>query len=162
MKTAPEHGDEHQTRMQQRHAVAGASVGLVDPAEPLHGREVLCVSQFTLYGDVRRGKDKAQEADKAADILDDCGAVDIKERAQEWRQSGWAGSPQSSAGGSLAGDDARVRDGAEKVIPVVKEEVQVGKSRRGFGRWRGTSCHANQKSAGKKPGPSHHCEVSPK
>jgi stress response protein YsnF len=86
---------------------------------------------------VRRGSavvtvnaDSEQEADKAADILDDCGAVDINERAQEWRQSGWAGSPQSSAGGSLVGDDARVRDGAEKVIPVVKEEVQVGKRRR--------------------------------
>ena len=93
--------------------------------------------EATYYSEaVRRGSavvtvnaDSEQQADKAADILDDAGAVDINERAQEWRQSGWAGSPQSSAG-SLRGEDARVRDGAEKVIPVVKEELQVGKRRR--------------------------------
>jgi uncharacterized protein (TIGR02271 family) len=94
-------------------------------------------NEATYYSEaVRRGSavvtvnaESEQEADKAADILDDSGAVDINERAQEWRQTGWAGSPQSSAG-SLRGEDARMRDGGEKVIPVVKEELQVGKRRR--------------------------------
>jgi uncharacterized protein (TIGR02271 family) len=91
----------------------------------------------TYYSEaIRRGSavvtvnaDSEPEADKAADILDNCGAVDINERAQEWRQSGWAGSPPSSAA-SRTDEAALLRDGGEKVIPVVKEELQVGKRRR--------------------------------
>jgi stress response protein YsnF len=94
-------------------------------------------NEATYYSEaVRRGSavvtvtaDSEQEADEAADILDDCGAVDINERAQEWRQSGWAGSAPSSAA-SRTDEAALLRDGGEKVIPVVKEELQVGKRRR--------------------------------
>jgi uncharacterized protein (TIGR02271 family) len=66
------------------------------------------------------------EADRAADILDSCGAIDIDERANQWRESGWAGSP-AGAGMSESKDFGRA---GEKVIPVVNEELQVGKQRR--------------------------------
>jgi uncharacterized protein (TIGR02271 family) len=96
-----------------------------EPNEATYYSEAVCRGSAVVTVNV----DSEQEADKAADILDDCGAVDINERAQEWRQSGWAGSPQTSTA-SRADEAALVRDGGEKVIPVVKEELQVGKRRR--------------------------------
>jgi len=68
------------------------------------------------------------EADRAADILDARGAVDVNERAREWRQTGWAGSAPGAS--SLARDAAAADRQDETVIPVVKEELQVGKRRR--------------------------------
>jgi len=99
------------------------------------------------------------EADRAADILDRCGAVNIDERANKWRETGWAGSPArpASSDAAMAGSDAtafrretgldrETRDtkldpvslrrsarSDEKVIPVVNEELQVGKRRRDRG-----------------------------
>jgi stress response protein YsnF len=64
-----------------------------------------------------------EEADRAADILDARGVVDIQQRSREWQQTGWAGSPAPARDASLDGD-------REQVIPVVKEELQVGKRRR--------------------------------
>jgi uncharacterized protein (TIGR02271 family) len=65
-----------------------------------------------------------EEADRAADILNQHGAVDVNARANEWRQSGWAGSapPARAAQGA---DTSR-----ETVIPVPKEELRVGTRRR--------------------------------
>ncbi len=40
--------------------------------------------------------------EKAIDILDDEGTVDIDQRAQSWRQEGWTGSSWSGAGSSQA------------------------------------------------------------
>lgn len=59
------------------------------------------------------------QADAARSALQAAGAVDIDERAQEWRASGWD-------------EDARLRSGSTDtregdVIPVVREEVQIGK-----------------------------------
>jgi uncharacterized protein (TIGR02271 family) len=68
------------------------------------------------------------EADRAADILDSRGAVDVNERAREWRQTGWAGSAPGAS--SLARDSVAAGGQDETVIPVVKEELQVGKRRR--------------------------------
>jgi uncharacterized protein (TIGR02271 family) len=68
----------------------------------------------------------SDEADRAADVMDDCGALNVDERSKEWTQSGWAGSPQRAS--SLAGSD--VKQGREAVIPVVQEELEVGKRRR--------------------------------
>jgi uncharacterized protein (TIGR02271 family) len=99
------------------------------------------------------------EADRAADILDRCGAVNIDERANTWRETGWAGSPArpASSDAAMAGSDAtafrretgldrETRDtkldrgvapdagrSDERVIPVVNEELQVGKRRRDRG-----------------------------
>jgi len=57
-------------------------------------------------------------ADRVIDVMADHGAVDIDQRATEWRQSGW----QAPAGTAAAG-----ATGAEAVVPVVEEELQVGK-----------------------------------
>lgn len=68
----------------------------------------------------------ADEADHVADVMDRLGAVDVDARAKEWTQGGWAGSPQRAR--PLSGSD--VGQGREEVIPVVQEELQVGKRRR--------------------------------
>jgi uncharacterized protein (TIGR02271 family) len=86
----------------------------------------------TYYSEaVRRGSvivtvdsDSADQADRAADVLNECGAVDVDARATEWRQGGWAGSPPSAR---PVQDAATAR---ETVIPVVKEELRVGTRRR--------------------------------
>jgi uncharacterized protein (TIGR02271 family) len=70
-----------------------------------------------------------EEADGAADILQTCGAIDIDERANQWRQSGWAG----SAAGASASESREFGRTGEKVIPVVNEELEVGKRRRDRG-----------------------------
>jgi uncharacterized protein (TIGR02271 family) len=55
--------------------------------------------------------------------------VDIDERANQWRQTGWAG----SAAGAASGESRDFGRAGEKVIPVVNEELQVGKRRRDRG-----------------------------
>ena len=79
--------------------------------------------------------------DDVRDSLQSCGAVDIDERVAEWRQSGWTGdreqTPLSPDTTGLSGapitarsDDrlgAEGRTEGEEVIPVLREEVRVGK-----------------------------------
>jgi uncharacterized protein (TIGR02271 family) len=64
-----------------------------------------------------------EDAERAAEIMRNHGAVDIEERGQHWRKSGWnrfdeKAEPLSSK------DISREREG---VIPVVEEDVKVGK-----------------------------------
>jgi uncharacterized protein (TIGR02271 family) len=104
--------------------------------------------------------------DRAGDVLEQSGAVDIDERAESWRQSGWTGyqagtaaagmSSTERAGGAattagygtertgtaatgagLTGERAtrELREG-EEAIPVVEEQVRVGKREVGGGRVR--------------------------
>lgn len=56
-----------------------------------------------------------EDADRAASILDDYGAIDAKERARKHRQGG-----QSTTA-------TRGETGAEEKIPVVEEHMEVGK-----------------------------------
>ncbi|MDO1451270.1 YsnF/AvaK domain-containing protein [Rhodocytophaga aerolata] len=55
-----------------------------------------------------------QEAQQAADVLDEYGALDIDERAAQYSSSGRAGSAVTSTEGAMA-------------IPIIEEELQVGK-----------------------------------
>jgi uncharacterized protein (TIGR02271 family) len=87
--------------------------------------------------------DEDNQADAARSALEAAGAIDIDERAQEWRASGWdegtslrrgsaSGSDASlsaSGTGANLGGTARTTAGPREgdVIPVVREEVQVGK-----------------------------------
>ncbi len=58
------------------------------------------------------------DEDRAAEILDRNGAVDIDERAASWRQQGYTGGQKA----------VQERGGvADRSIPVVREELQVGK-----------------------------------
>ena len=72
------------------------------------------------------------EADRARGLLSSMdGTVDIDERASQWSREGWAGfdarassdMPRSMA----AGTEGTTRTEGEKVMPVVQEELQVGK-----------------------------------
>jgi len=60
--------------------------------------------------------DDEPEIEVAREALESAGAVDIDERVEEWKAGGWSGPAQQAA-----------RTEGEQVIPVVKEELQVGK-----------------------------------
>ncbi|HEV7264807.1 MAG TPA: YsnF/AvaK domain-containing protein [Falsiroseomonas sp.] len=71
------------------------------------------------------------QVDAAADALEAAGAVDLDTREAEWRREGWAG--------AAAGGAAKPRTGAkgkEEVIPVVEEQLRVGKRETREGRVR--------------------------
>lgn len=86
---------------------------------------------------VRRGSSMVcvttddQNIERAADILDRGGAVDVDQRAQSWKQRGYNGFDESAA--PLTGDEiTRERqyyqqDNDNRSIPVVQEELEVGK-----------------------------------
>jgi uncharacterized protein (TIGR02271 family) len=59
--------------------------------------------------------------DRAAEILEDHGAVNVEEKAAEWQRSGWS-APTASTTATTAG-----RAGEEARIPVVEEQLKVGK-----------------------------------
>jgi len=72
--------------------------------------------------------------DRAADILDDAGAVDVDKKSQEWRSSGWTpqfqhGERTSDRTGNLAVADRKGADRNmnERTMNVVQEELQIGK-----------------------------------
>ncbi len=76
------------------------------------------------------------QADRAMEIMSRYTAVDIDARAAQWRQRGWAGyDPHAEP--YTADDAARERDlygvrdvePGQTVVPVVEEELQVGKRR---------------------------------
>lgn len=94
------------------------------------------------------------EANEAIRVLDESGSVDFDQRTEQWRGEGWAGlagDGQSKAGmgmgssgmgamasgytaetrtntaSSLTGSDAREGVVAEEHIPIVEEELKVGK-----------------------------------
>lgn len=77
------------------------------------------------------------EADRAEQILNDCGAIDVDERSAQWRNEGWTGNSIASgtaagatAGGATGTNTTTDRDlstGATRTMPVVEEELKVGK-----------------------------------
>ena len=76
---------------------------------------------------VRRGgilvtvaADDEREADRAAEILRRHGAVDIDQRATEWKKQGWKGRFEASTTGTPSAE-------AERTVPVTEEELVVGK-----------------------------------
>ncbi|HEU0043086.1 YsnF/AvaK domain-containing protein [Sphingomonas sp.] len=76
------------------------------------------------------------KVDDAVRILEEANSVDIDDRSQQWRQSGWdyAGAGTSVGGATTAAGlfGARDRDTTtgsdrEEVIPIVEEQLVVGK-----------------------------------
>jgi uncharacterized protein (TIGR02271 family) len=72
------------------------------------------------------------EADRARGLLSSMdGLVDVDERASQWSREGWAGFDARAASdlprSTAAGSDAATRTEGEQVMPVVQEELQVGK-----------------------------------
>ena len=71
---------------------------------------------------------------RAVQVLEEAGSVDVDDRAGQWRQSGWDYQAGGATGGASAlggfGDrDTGARDAGsqEEVIPVVEEQLVVGK-----------------------------------
>lgn len=92
--------------------------------------------------------------DRAMDILEHNGAVDLDSQEAEWKQSGWTGYQAGTATGAAVGTSPSMpglgvvatgaaattsttstpaaasttaRTGAEEVIPIVEEQIRVGK-----------------------------------
>jgi len=115
--------------------------------------------RYTYAEGLRRGgylvtvRATAEEYDRAIDILDDEGTIDIDERQDSWRTEGWTGysgaagldatSPSTTAGAASTafasdrtGLTGTTRDTDEEVIPVVEEQLRVGKRDVSHGRVR--------------------------
>jgi stress response protein YsnF len=65
--------------------------------------------------------DTPQEAERARDVLDRCGAVDVDERAQQYR-SGWMGAGQQNLQ-----QQSMTEQNTTGAIPIIEEQMQVGK-----------------------------------
>lgn len=83
----------------------------------------------------------AASYDKVIDILDDEGSIDLDQRAESWRSEGWnqqetVSSYGASANRASATGTAALEAGREEVIPVVEEELRVGKRDLNHGRVR--------------------------
>ena len=66
------------------------------------------------------------EADRAEQILNDAGAVDIDEKAAAWRKEGWTGGMAKTMG-AATGTAATLEAGATRKLQEVEEELKVGK-----------------------------------
>jgi uncharacterized protein (TIGR02271 family) len=67
--------------------------------------------------------------DRAVQILDAEGTIDIDERAQAWRSEGWKGYTPSMGAGTSS-------KGTRESIPLVEEQLKVGKREVNQGRVR--------------------------
>jgi len=72
--------------------------------------------------------------DEAVRVLEDAGSIDVDDRSSQWRSSGWdysapaAGAGTAAAGvGALKSTDYAEGAEREEVIPVVEEQLVVGK-----------------------------------
>jgi stress response protein YsnF len=82
------------------------------------------------------------QAQRASDILEASGAVDVNERESAWRKEGWAGysatTPMGGVSGSRSAETFGQTASQEETqrIPVVEEELRVGKRQVDHGRVR--------------------------
>ncbi|MET0430171.1 MAG: YsnF/AvaK domain-containing protein [Microvirga sp.] len=74
------------------------------------------------------------QAERAEDILEEFGTVDLDERESSWRAEGWQGNASRPASMDVATTREastptaiHAADGGEEVIPVVEEQLRVGK-----------------------------------
>ena len=79
------------------------------------------------------------QSDRAEDILEKHGTVNIDERESSWRKEGWRGYPAGSAGAGAIKTSNSARPGSPttnkgEVIPVVEEQLKVGKRQVSSGR----------------------------
>lgn len=103
--------------------------GFFQRVKELFGSSDVPEEHRDLYAEgVRRGgcllavSAEDNEADRAVEIMNRHGAVDIEKRAEHWKKAGWSRFDEK-APAYTAEEAARER----KVIPVVEEEVRVGK-----------------------------------
>jgi uncharacterized protein (TIGR02271 family) len=86
---------------------------------------------------------EGNQADRAEDILEQYGTVNVAEREETWRKGGWSGyqtgATGSSTGPGLTGSaasasTARDLKAGEQVLPEVEERLRVGKRQVSSGR----------------------------
>jgi uncharacterized protein (TIGR02271 family) len=86
---------------------------------------------------------EGNQADRAEDILEQYGTVNVAEREETWRKAGWSGyqtvATGSSTGAGLTGSaasasTARDLKTGEQVLPEVEERLRVGKRQVSSGR----------------------------
>jgi uncharacterized protein (TIGR02271 family) len=86
---------------------------------------------------------EGNQADRAVDILEQYGTVNVAEREETWRKGGWSGyqtgATGSSTGAGLTGSaasasTARDLKAGEQVLPEVEERLRVGKRQVSSGR----------------------------
>jgi uncharacterized protein (TIGR02271 family) len=66
------------------------------------------------------------QSDAATAVLEECNPVDLDRRQTEWRNAGWSGSSTAPSAGPSSPE--RKEEGTqEEVIPVVEEQLRVGK-----------------------------------
>jgi uncharacterized protein (TIGR02271 family) len=76
--------------------------------------------------------DNEAQFEPVARMLRDCGAIDIEERANQWRSEGWTG-PKAGTAADVRGTSTTTRttgtSATDKgaVLPVVQDELKVGK-----------------------------------
>jgi stress response protein YsnF len=99
----------------------------------LFGEDDTYEPQRNTYNEaVRRGSsvvvvdvDSDQDAERAVACLHGQGAINVDERAQQWRAEGWTDRPAAAASDVRSGGAAQV--GKEGVLDVIEEQLQVGK-----------------------------------
>ena len=128
---------------------ATGNTGLTGQTQHSHGggiggwfRRMFGDDDYSTYGThyaeaVRRGgtavcvRTSEADADRAADILERNGAVDIDQRAAAWKQRGYTSYDETAKPLSRSEIESERayygKDKGERTVPVVQEELQVGK-----------------------------------
>ena len=99
-----------------------------------HSR-VLQSEDRELYGEsLRRGGfmlcaevDGDEDEQRIISLLEETGSVDMDEREQSWRNEGWTGGSSSGQTGQSSASSESGNVVEEERIPVVEEELRVGK-----------------------------------
>jgi uncharacterized protein (TIGR02271 family) len=105
-----------------------SGTGFIDSLKELFGQQETEEVRGYYAEGVRRGGAVVsvfvgdEDADRAAEIMSRHGAVDIEEKAEEWKKSGWNRFDETSD--PYAHEE---RDREKKVLPVTEEEIQIGK-----------------------------------
>lgn len=68
-----------------------------------------------------------QEIDHAVAVLEDANCVDIDERAESWKSDGWDASPMSTGRASKPAMFGESRSSENGSIPIIEEQLVVGK-----------------------------------
>jgi stress response protein YsnF len=66
-----------------------------------------------------------EQIERAQEILNDAGAVDIDRRAETWRDEGWSGSAAAASDARVAG--SALEEGDSRTLKEVQEDLKVGK-----------------------------------
>jgi len=114
--------------------------------------------RYTYAEGLRRGgylvtvRARGSDYDTVVAILDQEGTVDLEDRSENWRSSGWRLPDTAAPGASVAerattptasttkadirGDDRNLDAGREEVVPIAEERLRVGKREVDQGRVR--------------------------